>query len=134
MATARKTPARKPTIRRSAVKSMPSKPVTRKAPANAARKPPVVAKTAKVVSESVARKKVKMIRDSFSFPAHEHALLRDMKERALKLGKEFKKSEILRAGIAHLANMADRSLVAALSKVERVKTGRPGKKQKRKKK
>lgn len=134
MATIRKPPARKPVTKVAAAKPMPRRPLARKAPAKPVRKPPTVAKADAVASESVIRKKIKMIRDSFSFPAHEHALLRDMKERALKLGKEFKKSEILRAGIVHLANMADRSLVAALAKVERVKTGRPGKKQKRKKK
>lgn len=134
MATIRKTPARKPVTKGAAAKPVPRKPVARKAPAKTARKTPVVAKAAVVASESVVRKKIKLIRDSFSFPAHEHALLRDMKERALKLGQEFKKSEILRAGIAHLASMADRSLVAALAKVERVKMARPGKKQKRKKK
>jgi len=75
---------------------------------------------------------VKLVRDSFSFPEHEHALLVAMKKRALKLGKEFKKSEILRAGIAHLASLADGALVAMLSKVERVKAGRPAKKGKKK--
>ena len=77
-------------------------------------------------------KKIKLVRDSFSFPSHEHALLAALKKRALKLGREFKKSEILRAGIAHLTSLADAALVATLSKVERVKTGRPAKKKKKK--
>jgi len=138
-AVTRRTPARKP-----ATKAITSakKPVGRKAPIRAARKPLVAAKavvalTKKPVAPSQATKavvprKIKLVRDSFSFPAHEHALLAEMKKRALKLGKEFKKSEILRAGIAHLHNMTDAALVTVLSKVERVKTGRPSKKNKKK--
>ena len=63
---------------------------------------------------------------------HEHELLSALKQRAKKLGREFKKSEILRAGVAHLVAMADAALMAALAKVERVKTGRPAKKGKKK--
>ena len=93
-----------------------------------------VAKTKSVVSNTkIAKpKKVKLVRDNFSLPAHEHALLGDLKKRAKKLGKDFKKSEFLRAGIAHLVSLTDTVLVNALSKVERVKVGRPNKKGKKK--
>jgi hypothetical protein len=77
-------------------------------------------------------KKQKLVRASFSLPADEHASLADLKMRAKKLGKAIKKSEILRAGIAHLVAMADTALVTALAKVERIKTGRPTKKSKKK--
>jgi hypothetical protein len=106
---------RKPVVATKAVAALTKKPVTSVTPAKVA-----------------VPKKVKLVRDSFSFPAHEHALLGELKKRALKLGKEFKKSEILRAGIAHLTNLADNALVATLSRVERVKTGRPAKKGKKK--
>ena len=141
-AVARKAPAKasagKPVakaVTKSAVRAAPVKAV------RAVRKPTVAAKVVNAVAQPapgrvtpavVAPKKVKLVRDSFSFPEHEHALLADMKKRALKLGKEFKKSEILRAGIAHLASLADGALVAMLSKVDRVKTGRPAKKSKKK--
>lgn len=84
------------------------------------------------VQRPAAPKKVKLVRDSFSFPEHEHALLAAVKKRAQALGQEFKKSEILRAGMQHLSEMADHVLLAALSRVERVKTGRPAKKSKKK--
>lgn len=141
-AVTRKAPARQP--RRSPAKVGAAKtvvkPVARKAPVKAVRKSAVAAKAAVArtpalsakAPKQAAPKKVKLVRDSFSFPAHEHALLGEMKKRALKLGKEFKKSEILRAGIAHLANMADSALISVLAKVERVKTGRPAKKGKKK--
>ena len=126
------------------------KPV-RRATSAVARKPvsaivtknlkPVIAKTVSasvktkatpVAAPVVKPKKVKLVRATFSFPDHEHDLLVDLKKRAKKLGKEFKKSEILRAGIAHLVALADAALVNTLAKVERVKTGRPAKKSKKK--
>lgn len=139
-AAARKTPARrvarKAPTQPVAVKSI-VRPVARKSPVQTVAKKAVVTKTAAVAAKPVAAdatpsKKVKLVRDSFSFPKHEHALLGDIKQRALKLGKEFKKSEVLRAGIAHLASLTDGALVALLSKVERVKTGRSPKKGKKK--
>lgn len=116
-----KSPARKVTVK-PVTKSLSAKRVT------ARTKPAPVVQDQKPASP----KKIKLVRDSFSFPSHEHALLAELKKRALKLGREFKKSEILRAGIAHLTSLADDALVAALSKVERVKTGRPAKKNKKK--
>lgn len=137
----KKTTARRPVrtpLAAVATKAAPTKTTVRPAAKSLPRKPAVkaVAKplAAKDIKGAVAnrQKKQKLVRDSFSFPAHEHALLAEMKKRALKLGKEFKKSEILRAGIAHLSGLADAALVAILSKVERVKTGRPAKKGKKK--
>ena len=92
----------------------------------------VKTKATPVAAPVVKPKKVKLVRATFSFPDHEHDLLIDLKKRAKKLGKEFKKSEILRAGIAHLVALADAALVNTLAKVERVKTGRPAKKSKKK--
>lgn len=139
-AAARKTPVRRAasTARTSpvAVKSV-VRPVGRKSPVQTVAKKVVTSKAAAVVMKPVVAdatpsKKVKLVRDSFSFPKHEHALLGDIKKRALKLGKEFKKSEVLRAGLVHMASLTDSALVALLSKVERVKTGRPPKKSKKK--
>jgi hypothetical protein len=102
---------------------------------------PVVAKSVTAVTKKTTStpskkaekpKKVKLVRDNFSLPAHEHALLSDLKKRAKKLGKDFNKSEFLRAGIAHLVALTDTVLLNTLSKVERVKAGRPSKKDKKK--
>lgn len=131
------------TTPRAAVKAPARKATARKPVATILAKnlKPVVAKRVSVVAKAkpaaatktIAKpKKVKLVRDSFSFPEHEHELLSALKKRAKNLGKEFKKSEILRAGVAHLVAMADAALVAALDKVERVKTGRPAKKGKKK--
>lgn len=136
-AVTRKAPVRKTAASKvvTVARKSTKKPVAQKIAAKLIRQP-IVSKNAYSMtasaSKSVTPKKVKLVRDSFSFPAHEHALLSEMKKRALKLGKEFKKSEILRAGITNLSNLADSALVALLSKVERVKTGRPAKKSKKK--
>lgn len=133
---------RRTPVRKASTKTAAKKPVARKVPVRTVRKPLVAAKAVTALTQKPAAprkaekpaspKKMKLVRDSFSFPAHEHALLGDIKKRAIKLGKEFKKSEILRAGIAHLSSMADSALMAVLAKVERVKTGRPSKKNKKK--
>lgn len=150
-AVARKPAASKATAAKKTVAPRASQVTVKRAVSNVARKPvaaivtkslkPVVTKTVTAVakSKSVAvtkssakPKKVKLVRDNFSLPAHEHALLADLKKRAKKLGKEFKKSEFLRAGIAHLVSLTDDLLVNTLAKVERVKAGRPAKKGKKK--
>ena len=131
------------TTPRAAVKAPARKATARKPVATILAKnlKPVVAKKVSVVAKAkpaaatktIAKpKKVKLVRDSYSMPAHEHALLTDLKKRAKKMGKEFKKSEFLRAGIAHLMSLTDAVLVNTLAKVERVKSGRPTKKSKKK--
>ena len=94
------------------------KAVAPKAPKAAA---PVVAK----VSKDVKAKKPKLVRDSFTIPKAEYLVLDTLKERALKLSREVKKSELLRAGIKALAALSDTTLLAALSAVPTIKTGRP---------
>ena len=148
-ATAKTAPTKTAPTKTTAPRTATKAPV-RRATTAVARKPvsaivtknlkPVIAKTVSaatktkpvVVATVTKPKKVKLVRATFSFPDHEHALLVDLKKRAKKLGKEFKKSEILRAGIAHLVALADTALVNTLAKVERVKTGRPAKKSKKK--
>ena len=123
---ARKTVAKKPAARKVATKTVAAKkPVVAK---SAPRKSAVPAKSRVIAAKKPAvapRKaakptKVKMVRVGLSLPKHELALLRDLKKRAKKLGQEFKKSHILRAGLAHLLGMTDTVLKGALAKVERV--------------
>lgn len=72
-------------------------------------------------------KKPKMVRDSFTMPKTEYAVLDELKGRALKLARPIKKSELLRAGIKALAAMADAAFLQALKVVPALKTGRPKK-------
>lgn len=103
-----------PTQRRSAVKAAPVKAApVKKAPATAVTKPP----------------KEKPVRDGFTMPAAEYAVIGAIKQRAIRLGHPAKKSEVLRAGLKTLAAMADAALLAALKAVPPLKTGRPKAKQ-----
>ena len=83
---------------------------------------------AKPVSKPVKvekAKKPKMIRDSFTIPKTEYVVIDALKERAGKLSRAAKKSELLRAGVKALAAMSDAAFLAALTAVPTIKTGRP---------
>lgn len=72
-------------------------------------------------------KKPKLVRDSFTIPKAEYAVLEQLKRRAAQSGTPAKKSEVLRAGLKALAGMEDAAFVAALGAVPALKTGRPAK-------
>ena len=86
---------------------------------------PVKAKPVK--EKKVIAKKPKLVRDSFTFPETDYALIATLKQRALTSGKEVKKSEILRAGLVALAALPEKELLVALDGVARLKPGRPNK-------
>lgn len=72
-------------------------------------------------------RKPKMVRDSFTIPKAEYGVLDDLKQRAARLGRPAKKSEVLRAGVQALAAMADAAFLASMAAVPAIKTGRPAK-------
>ncbi len=84
------------------------------------KKPAAPAKVAK-------DKKVKVVRDSFTLPKSELMQISEMKKRAMGLGVEVKKSELIRAGLLALSGMADAAFKKAMSNVPTIKTGRPAK-------
>lgn len=127
-AAAAKTPSARATPRatsNAAVKT-PSKPAAKVlvAPSVAAKSP--AAKPAKP-AKADKPKKPKLVRDSFTIPKTEYAVLDELKQRAAKLGAPAKKSEVLRAGIKALAQMSDVAFQSAMAAVPAIKTGRPGK-------
>jgi hypothetical protein len=92
----------------------------------AARKsPPAVPKPATAPKVVVAKPKHKLVRDSFTIPRSEYAVLEALKLRAAKLERPTKKSEVLRAGVAALNAMSDKAFLAALLAIPSIKTGRP---------
>ncbi|MEI7432591.1 MAG: hypothetical protein WCL27_19260 [Betaproteobacteria bacterium] len=101
----------------------PETPVATKTPAKA--KPAKKDKASKV--KTVPTKKPKLVRDSFTFPESDYAMIGALKQRALKAGCEIKKSEVLRAGLAALSNLSDAALLKALAGIAKLKTGRPAK-------
>lgn len=109
-------PAAKKSTKTSVVKAVVA-PVTDASSDAAAAKPAKVDKP----------KKPKLVRDSFTIPKLEYAVIEELKGRAAKLGQPAKKSEVLRAGLKMLAGLSDEDLLANLAAVPRVKTGRPAK-------
>lgn len=72
-------------------------------------------------------KKIKVMRDSFTIPKNEFAQIAEMKKKAMGLGIDIKKSELIRAGLLLLTAMSDAAFKKALANVPTLKTGRPGK-------
>jgi hypothetical protein len=85
------------------------------------------AESAAKADKPAKQKKPKLVRDSFTMPKAEYAVLDALKQRALALGRPVKKTELLRASIQNLATLSDESFVAALQAVPVIKTGRPAK-------
>ena len=65
------------------------------------------------------------MRDSFTIPKSEFAVLDQLKRRAGLMARTVRKSELLRAGIKLLASLSNDALLSALSQVPTIKTGRP---------
>ncbi len=95
-------------VRKVAVSAKASKPAPAAEPLAAAPKP-----------------KHKLVRDSFTIPKTEYAVLEALKVRAANLARPVKKSELLRAGISALNGMSDKAFLAAMNGVPSLKTGRP---------
>jgi hypothetical protein len=68
-----------------------------------------------------------LVRDGFTMPEADYALLKELKNRLHEVKREAKKSELLRAGLQALALLDAQSLADALDRLEPVKTGRPRK-------
>jgi hypothetical protein len=97
------------------------------APAPAPTPKTVTASPAKTSRKKDKPEKVKVVRDSFTIPKAEYVQIANMKKRAMDLGLEVKKSELLRAGLALLSATSDTAFRKALGNVPTLKTGRPGK-------
>jgi hypothetical protein len=119
------------------VEKKPAAPVAPPPPAAQASSAQPRAKR-KVAASAVAVKAVKpvkrphkprpvLVRDSFTMPEVDFALIAKLKATALGAQRAVKKSELLRAGLQVLAGMDSESLVLVLDRLEAVKTGRPKK-------
>lgn len=101
-------------------------PAAKKAAVQAVVKAVVKAAPAKAAKEAKPVKlKVKLVRDSFTMPADDWALIDQLKARAIGFKRPAKKSELLRAGLQVLAGLPDSALQAALDKLQPLKPGRP---------
>jgi len=102
----------------------------RPATAAAAPKPTTAVEPAPAVAaatEELKLKKVPMVRDSFTMPQAEYALIATLKARSLQGGRHAKKSELLRAGLQLLTQIDDATLSKTLEALPPIKVGRPKK-------
>lgn len=124
MATAKKTAPGKRTAGRQPAARAAAKPAAKAA--KTAVKPAKADKAEKAEKADKPRKP-KIVRDSFTIPKAEYGVLEELKQRAARLGRPAKKSEVLRAGVQALAAMADAAFLASMAAVPAIKTGRPAK-------
>ena len=126
----------KPARKRASPTAKPAATTTKKTVRRPAAPKPALAKKAEPAAKpassgkaekSVKAKKVKLVRDSFTMPETEYAVIALLKKRCLKAGVSAKKSEILRAAVAGLAKLSDASVLAAIRRLDVIKTGRPAK-------
>ena len=66
-----------------------------------------------------------LVRDSFTMPEAEYAVLLDVKQACLRAGIDVKKSELLRIGVALLGQLDVATLHSVLAALPQLKTGRP---------
>lgn len=145
---AKKAPAKKVAPKKAAASKpvpAPKKVAAKKAPARKAvaplkatapqaAAPAAPAKTAAVPAPQPAAKpvkkkdgKVKIVRDSFTMPEADFALIDAIKQRALGWRQPVKKSEVLRAALQALQALPDARVKALLSGLTPIKKGRPNK-------
>ena len=101
----------------------PAKPAAKSANAAAKTAAPIAADA----GAKPARGKQRPVRDSFTMPPEDYALIAQIKDRALGFKRPTKKSELLRAGLQALAALGDAQLQAALTSLRPLPTGRPKK-------
>ena len=100
---------------------------TRRSAAASPDAPAKASRSITVANDAIAlpKPKQKLVRDTFTFPKTEYAVLRELKQRAAQLARPSKKSEILRAGLGVLNAMSDTAFVAAQAAVPSLKSKGP---------
>ncbi len=111
-----------PELKTAARKAAPKKPAAKAAPAKTAAAKPA-AKPAAPAAEKA--RKPKLVRDSFTMPEQEYAVLGQVKKACIKAGFEIKKSELLRIGVALISQLDLATLKNVLGSLPQLKTGRP---------
>ncbi|MFZ6863280.1 hypothetical protein ACO0K7_11670 [Undibacterium sp. Ji67W] len=142
-------PALKATVAKASVAKAPLKKVAAKKPVVASEKKVAndkpTAKTNGIAKTPVRRvatkvdipksaieivdkvKKAKLVRDSFTMPEAEYAVLGQVKRACLKAGVEVKKSQLLRIGLALLNKTDVPALKKLIGELAPLKAGRPKK-------
>ena len=111
-------PATKPAARPAA--ATPVKPSAKKTAA-----PKEATRPAAETLDATIERKAKLVRDSFTMPEQEYAVLGQVKKACIKAGFEIKKSELLRIGVALISQLDMATLQLVLNSLPQLKTGRP---------
>ncbi|MDY7575762.1 hypothetical protein [Actimicrobium sp. CCI2.3] len=122
----------KPAVVAPAARSKLPAKSTAKLPVKAAASPAIAfpkSSPAPVVIAEVKEKvkKAKLIRDSFTMPEIEYAVLGEVKKNCLKAGFDVKKSELLRIGVVLIRDLDLATLKGAVAALSPLKPGRPRK-------
>jgi hypothetical protein len=118
-------PAAKTSVKsvvKSAAKALASSPTRKPVAPRAAAKPsmvPIVERAPAVEARPA------LVRDSFTMPENEYAVLLEVKQACLRAGVDVKKSELLRIGVALLGQLDVATLQGVLAALPQLKTGRP---------
>lgn len=105
-----------------AVAAPPARKTASKTTRSAARSATVAAPAQR---EAVLEARPVLVRDSFTMPEQEYAVLAEVKQACLRAGIEVKKSELLRIGVALLGQLDLATLKTVLGALPQLKTGRP---------
>ena len=118
-------PAAKTSVKavvKSAAKALSSTSARKPAAPRTTARPPVVP----IVERMPAREaRPALVRDSFTMPEGEYAVLLEVKQACLRAGIDVKKSELLRIGVALLGQLDVATLQGVLAALPQLKTGRP---------
>jgi hypothetical protein len=115
------------------VRAAPRRAPVRKPTSVAARKQPakktkaIAAPAAQETQKKASKQRVRLVRDSFTMPEPDFALIAALKARTMAAQRETKKSELLRAGLQVLMALDDATLMNALGRLQPLKLGRPKK-------
>lgn len=76
-------------------------------------------------AKPVRPKRKPVVRDTFSFPEEDYALIGTLRDRLMGAGVAATKSELLRLGLLTLAELSGPELAEAYARVRKLKPGRP---------
>jgi len=110
---------------KSAAKALASSPARKPAAPRAAAKPPMVPMVPIIERAPTVEARPALVRDSFTMPENEYAVLLEVKQACLRAGVDVKKSELLRIGVALLGQLDVATLQGVLAALPQLKTGRP---------
>jgi hypothetical protein len=115
-------PAVKPAAKRAATEK---KTVPKSAAAGLKNAAKALVKATRAAAPAAAAGRPALVRDSFTMPEGEYAVLAAVKQACLKAGVEVKKSELLRIGVALVGRLDLATLRQVLDTLPQLKTGRP---------